>query len=59
MNQSDIKEARESLGLKQRECAAICRVALRTWQAWEYGTRTMPAAAWELFNLKTKVRAED
>jgi DNA-binding transcriptional regulator YiaG len=37
----------------QKACAALARVALRTWQQWENGDRTPNLASWELVLLKT------
>jgi hypothetical protein len=54
---AEIRVARMALGLTQRECAEICRVALRTWQGWEDPggkcARRMSKTAWELWRLKT------
>lgn len=37
----------------QAEAAALIHVSTRSWVHYEAGTRTMPAASWELFLLKT------
>ncbi len=49
---SMVKAAREYAGLTQKQCAALIHVTLRAWQCWEYGTRTMHPAFWELFCIK-------
>lgn len=49
---TQIKKRRQTAGLTQTEAAKTIGAALRTWQHWEGGTRTMPAAKWELFTLK-------
>jgi DNA (cytosine-5)-methyltransferase 1 len=48
-----IRAARSESGHSQSAAAAVVHVKLRTWQAWEYGTRQMPMAAWELYQIKT------
>ena len=52
---SEILAARKAAGLTQTQAAATVGVTLRAWQYWEAGQREMPASAWELFNIKTKV----
>lgn len=51
---SAIKEARHRAGLTQEQAGAVVGTSRRGWQNWENGTRSMPAAKWELFQLKTK-----
>jgi len=48
-----IRAARRTAGDSQYTAADRVHVRLRTWQAWEYGTRQMSAAAWELYWIKT------
>jgi DNA-binding transcriptional regulator YiaG len=50
----DVRLARESASLTQSAAAVLVGSALRTWQDWESGARNMPAAKWELFQLKVK-----
>ena len=38
--------------LTQSSAAALIGAAMKTWQAWEAGSRRMPAAKFELFLLK-------
>ena len=49
----EIRAARAAAGHTQTEAGAIVWVAMRTWQDWESGARSMPAAAWELYMVKT------
>ena len=54
----DIKALRATYGLTQSECAKCVHVSLSAWQQWEAppwqgNHRQMPAAAWELFTIKT------
>ena len=49
-----IREARLAAGLTQREAAELARVTLEAYQRWEYGTRQISAAHWELFTIKLK-----
>jgi putative transcriptional regulator len=52
----EIKAARVAAGLTQAEAAALVhRKEYRRWNEWENGRVPMPAAEWELFNLKAKV----
>ena len=53
---SEILAARQAAGLTQTQAAGLVGVKLRAWQYWEAGERTMPASAWELFQIKTKAR---
>ncbi len=54
MTPEQIKQARKEAGLTQEEAGKLVGGGKRTWQNWEYGTRIMPAAKWELFLIKTK-----
>ena len=54
MNPDIIKKLRESLSLSTTEAARIVYVSERNWRRWESGDRQMPAAAWELFQIKAK-----
>lgn len=47
-----IRAAREKAELTQTEAGELIGAKLRTWQDWESGARNMPAAKWELFQLK-------
>lgn len=50
---TDIREARIRAGLTQEQAGALIGApSRRTWQNWETGRRNMPAAKWELFQLK-------
>lgn len=50
-----IKTARLKAKLTQAQAAELVGApSYRTWQNWERGVNTMPAAEWELFQLKTK-----
>jgi len=49
----DIQEARAMALMTQAQCASLVHVDTRTWRKWELGERTMPAAIWELFCIKT------
>jgi len=49
-----IKDARVNAGLTQTQAASLIYKGLRTWQQWESGDRTMDAALFELFVIKTK-----
>jgi DNA-binding transcriptional regulator YiaG len=49
---AEIVAARKAAGLTQTAAASLVHADVRTWQAWEGGTRQMPAAKWELFRLK-------
>ncbi len=46
---SDIKAAREALGLSQPKAAALLGLPVRTWRSWELGERNMPDAMWRLW----------
>lgn len=47
-----IKALRKKHNLQQNEVGAMVYVARRTVQYWEDGARAMPAAAWELLNIR-------
>lgn len=47
-----VKAFRAAQGLTQAECAALVHVTLRAWQFYESGGRKMPAAYWELLQIK-------
>lgn len=51
-----VRSARDAAGLTQAESAQIVYVTSHAWHYWETGKRAMPAAAWELFLIKTGVR---
>jgi DNA-binding XRE family transcriptional regulator len=56
---AEIKSTRLAAGLTQTEAANLVYVSLKGWQRWETEEaltthRTMPAATWELFLMKTK-----
>ena len=56
MNNPTIQEiatARATAGQSTTEAAAEVYAAVRTWQQWEAGDRTMPRAVWELYLLHT------
>lgn len=48
-----ILQAREAAGLSQAEAGALIYAGLRSWQHWEWGTRRMHPAMFELFLKKT------
>ena len=50
----NIKLARLSAGLTQKQAADLICSALRTWQQYESGDRRMHPGLWELFNIKCK-----
>ncbi|GAA4321850.1 hypothetical protein GCM10023144_01380 [Pigmentiphaga soli] len=45
--------ARTQAGLTQTQAGALVHATLTSWQRWEWGTRAMHPAMWELFLLKT------
>jgi DNA-binding XRE family transcriptional regulator len=51
---AEISEARHHAGLTQEQAGAVIGATRRTWQNWENGTRNMPPAKWELFQIKVK-----
>ena len=50
----EIIAARAQAGLTQVEACKLIHVTLSSWKKYESGERRMPAASWELFNIKTK-----
>jgi DNA-binding transcriptional regulator YiaG len=48
----EIRDARTSAGLTQREAAALIYCTTRAWEDWEGGQRRMHPAFWELFRLR-------
>jgi DNA-binding transcriptional regulator YiaG len=54
MQPDQIKGAREQAGLSTTDAARLVHVSERNWRRWESGDRQMPAAAWELFQIKTQ-----
>jgi len=56
---ADIRAAREYAGLSARQAAELVGVTTLTWQRWEGQTSRktkMPAACWELFLIKTRIK---
>ena len=53
MTPDQIRKKREKSGLSISDAARIVYVSERNWRRWESGDRQMPAAAWELFTIKT------
>jgi len=54
MTPEKIRKTRESHRLSTTEAARMVYVSERNWRRWESGDRQMPAAAWELFQIKAK-----
>jgi DNA-binding transcriptional regulator YiaG len=54
MTPTEIRAARKSVKLTQRQAAELISAKERTWQDWERGRRNMPAAKWELFLIKSR-----
>ena len=48
----EVRRARVSAELTQREAAECVHMTVRGWQHYEQGLRKMHPAVWELFNLK-------
>lgn len=48
-----VKQARLNAGLTQAQAAAVIYKKLLAWQRYESGDRSMDAAYWELFLIKT------
>jgi hypothetical protein len=48
-----IKMLRLKFGLTQTEAASIVHKNLVSWQRYEWGTREIDLATWELFQIKT------
>lgn len=55
---AQIRDARLAAGLTTSEAAHLVHTYSRLWRMWESGKHRMPAAAWELFQLKVAQRAE-
>ena len=53
-----IKKSRLDAGLTQSQAAALIYSALRTWQHWEEGDRSMHPALYELFTIKANINDE-
>lgn len=53
---AEIRSARVAAGLTQRAAGELVGGTARTWQDWEHGQRAMPAAARELFLIKSRIR---
>ena len=49
----DIKSYRREHSQTQRDAAELIYISQRTWQQYESGVRSMPAAFWELYKIKT------
>lgn len=50
---AEIRAARESAGLSQKDAAALIHSTWRTWQDWEAGKARMHPGLWELFRIKS------
>ena len=50
---ADVKSARAAVGLTQTQAAALIYKKLLAWQRYESGNRSMDAALYELFLIKT------
>ena len=50
----EIKQARQSLGLTQREVAEMCCIDTNTWARYEQGSVKISSPVWELFTTKIK-----
>ena len=50
-----LRKLRDGALLTQTQAAALVYAKLKTWQAWEHGTRQMPAATMELWCLALAV----
>ena len=48
---AEIAALREEMELTQTEFGRLLHTSMKTVQAWEAGTRRMPALAWEFANL--------
>lgn len=51
----EIKQARKTARLTQKQAAEKIHVNLITWQRYELGTREMHPAFFELFKIKTGI----
>lgn len=56
---SEVKQARQAAGLTQQQAADLVHTESRNWQNWEYDAARMPAATWELFQIKVKALGEN
>ena len=54
---AEIRAAREAAGLTQAEAASLIYSTDRVWRYWEAGSHAMPAALWELFQIKVAQRS--
>ena len=53
----EVREARSRAGLTKAAAAALIHADVGSWVKWERGERSMHAAFWELFLLKTRLIA--
>ncbi len=53
---AEIKQSRKDAGLTQTQAAALIGKTLSAWQRWEYGSRKMDSALFELFTIKLEDR---
>lgn len=51
---AELRAWRQRHGLTQRAAAALIGAALRTWEDWEAGRRTMPPAKWALLRRRKR-----
>lgn len=58
MTPTEIRSARLSLGLTQKEFGDLLHASLKAVQAWEYGQRNMTASTEELLKIKLKEKKE-
>jgi len=49
-----VRAARTAAGLSTAAASALVHRTQRNWQQWEAGTRSMDAALWELFTIKSR-----
>lgn len=56
MTPSEIRQARQSLGLTQQKFGELLHAKIRTVQDWEAGKRNMTASTAELLKIKIKER---
>ena len=52
-----LTKTREAAGLTKEEARMLVCVALRTWQQWEKGDRTMLPGLWKLFKMEIARKA--
>lgn len=50
---AEVKKARSTTGLSQRQSADLIHVSRRAWQTYEDGTVPMKLGLWELYQFKT------